>query len=115
MFDYLENLRMKPGHVRRQIAAGTAACLTAFVAVGWFAVNASSGTFALAPADAAPALDSSETSHFADAFSDTKSGFASLLGAAGASFSSGSDASGIVIQTQSSTTVNQEQPTSISF
>ncbi len=109
MFTYLETLKVKPGHIRERIAFGTAAGVTAVVAVGWVAVVASSGTFALSPID--PAVQQEVGS----AFADTRSNFDSLLGAVGAAQSGQDSASGIVVETQSSTTADAAQPTVIPF
>ena len=109
MFEYIESLKLKPGHIRERIALGTAAGVTAIVAVGWVTVVASSGSFALAPSD----NTNDAASDIGAAFTNTQSGFNSLLGAVGAM--GGNEQSGIMVETESSTTLDKGNPTVIPF
>ncbi len=109
MFDYLEKLRLKPGHIRERIAYGTAAGTTAVVALGWFLVAVSSGTFSLTPS---AIVDAAGAKEFDSAFAGTKDSASSLLGAVGAYKST---SSGITVETQASTTVNAPTPTVLPF
>lgn len=108
MFDYLEKLRRKPGHIRERIAFGTAAATTGVVALGWLMVTVSSGTFALSTPEFA---DTKTANEFGALVEETKTGVTSLLGAV-AAFNG--DASGITIETVASTTV-EDQPTVLPF
>lgn len=110
MFEYLETLRAKPGHIRERIALGTAAATTAVVAAAWLIVLSASGTFTLAPSNVTA---SSDAEGFGTAVAETKSGFSSFLGAVGA-YQSGQTSSGITVQTEASTTVEQ-MPTVLPF
>ncbi len=74
MQDFIERLRAKPEHVRKQIAMGTATALTGLVAVGWLGALVAGGTLALTPTSEESVLASESE----------ESGFVSLLGAAGA-------------------------------
>jgi hypothetical protein len=88
--DHLERIRQKPHHVRRQIAFGTALGITLIVTIGWLGAKAGAGTFALN----SPATDAFDTKQ---AFSETKSNFSELLGAAGAAGGATSSAPSIVV------------------
>lgn len=95
--DYLEELRAKPEHTRRQIALSTAGAFTLVVALGWVAAFATNGTLALenSPAIPAPAV--------------AKEDFTNLLGAANAFQQNMQDASGVsVVETASSSTLDTE-------
>lgn len=47
MEDLVRKLKQKPEHVRRRIAVGTSAGITALVAIVWVTAMTASGTFAL--------------------------------------------------------------------
>ena len=49
IFDHIERVKGKPHHVRKRVAFGTAAALTAVVALAWLVGTVGSGTFALKP------------------------------------------------------------------
>lgn len=78
--DYIEHLRAKPEHVRRGIALGTSAGITALVVVGYLAALGSSGALALNQEEAArmptfAEMDiSNELLGAASAFRDAASG-----------------------------------------
>jgi hypothetical protein len=109
--DYINKLKGKPGHVRHQIAFGTAAGTTVLVAAGWVAVLLSSHPFA--PDNSAYAQASDNSTTLSAAFDKTRSSFTNLLGAVGAANSA--QPANIVVETQASTTVDQGQPTVIPF
>ena len=124
MTDYLTQLRMKPAHIRRRIATGTAAGFTALVAVVWFGIAATAGTFSIAPVPsvglAAAAAANPAPPDVGTAIGTAKTNFTALMGAASASFGNGTapsnvSSSGITIQTEASTTVSAPQPTAIPF
>ncbi len=107
MFEYIESLKGKPAHVRERIAFGAAGGVTAVVAVGWLAVTATSGTFALN-------VDSQAPGDIDAAFAETRSSFDSLLGAVGA-FQSGETEGEIIVETKATTSLDKGEPTSIPF
>lgn len=110
MFEYLETLRLQPGHIRRRIAFLSAALATGLIATGWLAVAATSGTFLMGPSNYTAANQTAN--QLGSAFSQTQTGITSLLGAA-AAFKSDGSASGITVQTETSTTM--ETPTVLPF
>jgi hypothetical protein len=115
MFDYLERLRLQPGHIRHRVAFGTAAGITAIVAAGWLAVVASNGTFALAPVNTG---SDSSGADIGTAIDETRTGFSTLLGGAEGAFGGGDTSKpgmGIVVETQTSTTLDEKPPTVIPF
>jgi hypothetical protein len=63
MRDYIEHLKRKPEHVRRQVALGVSGGVASLVFVGWAAMLVSSGALALnnTPADTSFAKDAKET------------------------------------------------------
>jgi|SRR6185437_3129405 len=105
MLERLDALRTKPGHIRERIAFLTAALFTGVVAAGWFAVAASSGTFAL--------RTNSSGQDIGAAFSQGATGVSSLLGAA-AAYSNTVANPGITVETESSSTV-EDVPTVLPF
>jgi hypothetical protein len=44
---HIEHVRRQPHHVRKRVAFGTAGILTGIVALAWFAINLTIGTFAI--------------------------------------------------------------------
>ena len=111
MIEFIEQLRGKPAHVRHRIAIGTAAGVSGLIFVAWIAVIVASRPFspdqfyANAPGGSgAPAVAQ-----------DNKPSFSSLLGAVGASGGQNNTPGVTVITTQASTTVDQPQPTTLSF
>ncbi len=102
--DYIEHLKTKPEHVRRRIALGSSAGITALVFVGWLAALGASGTLAFdAPAE-------NPTSDLAAAAASTKSNFSSLLGAASAYTASPSGTAPLTIVDGSASTTLDEKP-----
>ncbi len=63
MRDYLEHLKRKPEHVRRQVALGVSGGAAALVFVGWAAMLSASGALTLndVPADNSFAQDAQKT------------------------------------------------------
>jgi len=112
MFEYIEKLKVKPAQVRQRIAFGAAGGVTALVAVGWIAVTATSGAFALS--DDSFAANPDMPTDFNQAFEGTKSSFDSLLGAVGA-FQSGEQGAQIIVETESSTSLDEGEQTVIPF
>lgn len=80
MKQYVEQLKGKPVHVRRNVALGVSAAVTGLVAVIWVATMASTGAFALSSQGTIPGNEN------ATEFSDTRSNFSELLGAVDQSF-----------------------------
>lgn len=78
LIHHIENLRAKPHHVRERIAFGTAAGITAVVAMVWVTTLAATGTFSLA--SNVPTDDGATQT----AIAQTQSGFSQLVGSAGA-------------------------------
>ncbi|MDB5264750.1 MAG: hypothetical protein JWN64_321 [Parcubacteria group bacterium] len=79
---HIDRLREKPDHVRHRIAIATSGLLTGLVAIGWAAAMASSGALTLAPTQVAS--NTGTGSDVKQAYTETKTGFSQLLGAAGA-------------------------------
>lgn len=94
--DYIERLRTKPVHVRKQIAFGASAGFTALVAIIWVTAFTASGALSRSALTDQPGLTST--------FSTEKG--ASLLGAIGA-LTTKQDGSVEVVGTQASSTVNE--------
>lgn len=46
---HIEQIKSRPHHVRKRVAFGTAAALTAVIALAWLVGSVSSGVFALKP------------------------------------------------------------------
>ncbi len=80
--DYIEHLKRKPEHIRRRIALGSTAGVTALVFAGWLTALLTSDALALTPQN--PAM----SAEIAEANRQTSQGFSELLGAASA-FQSG--------------------------
>lgn len=81
MKQYVEQLKEKPVHVRRNVALGLSGIVTGLVAVVWLTTMVSTGAFALS--SPSNALVGSDGTH---GFSNTQSNFSELLGAVGGSF-----------------------------
>lgn len=78
---YVEQLKEKPVHVRRNVALGLSGAVTGLVALLWMATMAATGAFSLSPSPGTVASDPG-----AAQFSETDSNFSELLGAVGESF-----------------------------
>lgn len=107
MRDFIENLRAKPEHVRRQVAMGASAGVTGVVAVAWAAALFASGGLTLAPASA----ETVSGADFDALAEDTRSAFSELLGAAGAAGgASASQQAGIrVVDGETSSTLERDE------
>ncbi len=99
MRDFIEHLRAKPDHVRKQIAFGASLGITGTVALMWAVAFMSSGALMRSPEP----TDSGITS----ALSEQKG--ASLLGAIGA-LTTQEDGSIMVVGTSASSTGKSEAP-----
>ncbi len=108
MFEYLEQLRLKPGHIRERIAFGVAAGTTGLVALGWIAVTATSNIFVLNPSPTV--TQTNDGQDIGSVLARTKDGVTSLLGAAGATQL---PEQGITVETSASTTM--DTPTVLPF
>lgn len=105
MVDFIERLRAKPEHVRKQIALGTSAGVTGIVALGWIGAFVATGPLTLAEpatgsfANAAPALE------------EPRSSFSQLFAAVGAAGQSSDEGELTIIDAHTSTTVDPEPVT----
>ncbi len=98
--DFLERLRAKPEHVRRQIALRTSGAVTLVVFLGWATAFASSGTLALNDTG-------STSSNLAEATQNTDLDVSRLLGAANAFQQDIEEATSIrVVETNASSTLD---------
>ncbi len=111
IFDHIEYIKGKPHHIRKKIVFATAGCLTAVVALIWFAGTLSSGTFAI------------QGSNFAEstgAESSVVTGGASNTGIAGAGAALESDKNApahieIIDSSPATSTKKKAEPTVIPF
>lgn len=104
MQDFIERLRAKPEHVRKQIAIGTSGALTGVVALGWIVSMAAGGTLALkssTPTD-------TNAPDFAALAEETQSEFNSLMGAAGA-FTATSSEPALTVESNSRSTLDRNE------
>ena len=82
MQDYIHTLKQKPEQVRRRIAVGTSAGITALVAVVWVTAMTGSGAFALGTGPNAGAkAQAPSTDAFALDGTNVKSNVSQLVGA----------------------------------
>lgn len=110
---HIERLREKPHHVRHRIAMLTALVATGVIVVGWAAALTTSGALALKsePVRSEEGAASPE-SDISQAFSESKSAFSNLVGAAGAAFGATSSQAALkVLDTRTSSTLNAESRT----
>lgn len=108
MRDFVERLRTKPIHTRKQLAFGASVGITGMVALMWGAAFTSSGALSRTDVGEEPAIVA--------AFSEEHG--SSLMGAIGALTSQKSEASLTVVETNASSTVEEEETdnrTSIPF
>lgn len=47
VFDHIEHIKGKPHHIRKSVAFGIAATITAIIAIAWLTINLASGNFAI--------------------------------------------------------------------
>lgn len=113
IIQHIERLREKPHHVRHRIAMFTAVVATGVVTFGWLTALSTSGALALSTPD--PVVEEGAATPEADiskAFSDSKSAFSNLVGAAGAAFgATSSEAALQVLETRTTSTLNAESRT----
>ena len=105
MFDFIERLRQKPEHVRKRIAAGTAITLTGIVTLGWVGALAAGNAFILKPTPSETTLTQSG-SELSGTFSEARTSFSSLMGAAGTAQGGKESASLIIVDSESSSTLD---------
>ena len=91
MKDYVAKLKAKPEHVRKRIALGTSAGVTALIGVVWLTTMATSGAFAFgnssqtaAVADSQDQSQDSNSANMALTNTNVKTNFSQLMGAVGA-------------------------------
>jgi hypothetical protein len=82
---HIEDVRQRPEHIRRQIALGVAALITAIIALIWLGTSVATGAFALKGSSFADATSGAPTKQFAA----STGGFGNLVGAASAVFTGG--------------------------
>ena len=109
MLDFIERLRQKPEHIRRKIATGTAITLTGLVALGWVGALVAGNAFILQPTSDGPTLAQSG-SELSGAVKEAPFKFSDLMGAVGASGSSEDQSSLIIVESESSSTINEPKP-----
>lgn len=124
VIDHIDRLREKPEHIRHRIALGVSGGVTALVVVVWAMVLVSSGTLSLKATEVA-AMDQGtgdvSDERMKQAFSETKSSFSSLMGAAGAAMGATSTEAALsIVSERTSTTMdakvdNATDKTVISF
>lgn len=104
MRDFIERLRAKPEHVRKQIALGFSGAVTGVVALGWLVSLGAGGTLALdaATPENNPGEDISELAN------ETRTGFSQLMGAA-AAFTGEEPAELQVLESNTRSTLDRNQ------
>lgn len=112
IFDHIERVNGQPHHVRRQVAFGTAATLTAIVALVWLVASVGTGVFALKETSFAQNTSGAESPAVSD-----NNGSQSLAGAAAASALGDTSAPTHIqiIDAQSSAPVKKAEATTIPF
>jgi hypothetical protein len=110
MKQHVERLRTKAPHVRRNIAFVFSAGVTAIIAVAWFGALAATGTFSL-ETNASRGNDATiaQNNNLHDAVTNAKTNFNQLLGAAGIASSTSTPTSLTIIETASSSTLDNSQ------
>ncbi|OGG71707.1 hypothetical protein A3E65_01040 [Candidatus Kaiserbacteria bacterium RIFCSPHIGHO2_12_FULL_56_13] len=101
---HLEFVRQKPEPVRRQIALGVAALLTAVIALVWFGISLATGSFALSsPPFAGAGGDIAESEA-----GGAETGFANLFGVAAAVVTGGDESPAHIeiVETKTSSTLD---------
>jgi hypothetical protein len=112
MKDLVSDLRKKPEHIRKRIAIGSSAGVTALVAIIWAATLSTNGTFALT---SQPTPDSSGEDAYVLGGTGVKSNFSQLLGAVGAAAgATTSPASLTIIDGETTSTFDAPPPSNAS-
>lgn len=112
----IHNLRQKPDHVRRRIAIGASAGITALVGIVWLTAMTSSGAFAIGTGPATPGTASQTPSSDAFALSGTnvKSNISQLVGAVNAATGATSSQPALtIIDGGTSSSLDHQAPQSI--
>ncbi|HYE23306.1 MAG TPA: hypothetical protein VEA92_02545 [Candidatus Paceibacterota bacterium] len=109
MLDFIERLRQKPEHVRRQIAAGTAVTMTGLVALGWVGALAAGNVFILTPVEDAPSL-AQTSGELTGAVKDARTSFSDLMGAVNNADGATNEPSLIIVESESSSTLSTDTP-----
>lgn len=109
MQDYIHKLKQKPEHVRRRIAVGASAGITALVAVIWMTAMTGSGAFALGTGTNAP-KQAPSTDAFALDGTNVKSNISQLTAAVDAATGASSSQPSLTI-IDGTTTSSIGQPT----
>ncbi|HWH07048.1 MAG TPA: hypothetical protein VNU47_00790 [Candidatus Paceibacterota bacterium] len=108
MLDFIERLRTKPEHVRKQFAVVAASALTALVAVGWAGALVTNASFALKSQNEGASL-AEATGTFGESMAEARSGFSGLLGAAGVAGTGQSNEPALtIVDTKTSSTLDTQ-------
>lgn len=108
MHDFIERLRAKPEHQRRQIAFATSGAVTGLIAVMWFGAVVASGTLALeSSSDGDRAV--AEAPRYDETFAEGQNRFSELFAAVGAVGNATSTDSLVIVETSSSSTIAPPQ------
>lgn len=109
MQDYIQKLKQKPEHVRRRIAVGTSASITALVGIIWVTAMTGSGAFALGTGTNAP-KQAPSTDAFALDGTNVKSNMSQLTAAVDAATGATTSPASLTI-VDGTTTSSIGQPT----
>jgi len=107
---YVHHLKAKPEHVRKRLAIGAAAGVTALIAVIWVVTLAGNGSLALSQ-DASP-IDKAAAQQPQLASGGVKSNVEQLLGAVGAAGATSSAPALTVVDGQTTSSFHQPAPNS---
>lgn len=110
MKKYVHHMRSKPEHIRKRVAIGAAAGLTALIAIVWVVTLAGNGTFALSQDPSV--IDKANVAQPQLATGGVKSSVEQLLGAVGAAGATTSAPALTIVDTQSTSTFQQPAPNS---
>ena len=110
MKKYVHHIKAKPEHVRKRVAIGAAAGITALIAIVWIVTLSGSGALALSQ-DASP-IDKANSQNPQLATGGTKSTVEQLLGAVGAAGATSSAPALTIVDGQSNSTFQQPAPNS---
>lgn len=108
--EFLDKMREKPEHVRKQVAVGASGVVTGLVALVWFGTLAATGAFTLAPAG--EVAQEPQAAPVAFTNTNVRSNFQELLGAVGAATgATPSEEPGVtVIDGNTSSTFREDTP-----
>lgn len=108
MHDFIERLRAKPEHERRQIAYATSGAVTGLVAIMWFGAVIASGTLALESGNEGDERVA-EAPRYNEALAEAQTGFSQMFAAVGAAGSATSTEGLVIVETNASSTIQEEQ------